>query len=185
MNNPLLARLAVIYGPPIETSDPAGFFAEMARLMKGYSPAELEKAADMAIRSNKRRGWPPVNEILTACEDARQILTPPKKLEESHKDWSAAAFKFSLIALDSDLGRRAAQEGWIGALDAFLRQRRTLPSRADEARLKREARDFDDAHAACIAGRAGALSRPLSTLGQSILDRRHKLTDRVLNGVVE
>ncbi len=185
MNNPLLARLAVIYGPPIETSDPAAFFAEMSRLMKGYSPAELDKASDLAIRANKRRGWPPVNEILTACEDARQILAPPKKLEETHKDWSTEAFKFSNDALMSPLGRRAAQEGWIGALDTFLRRNRTLPTAANEARLKREAREFDEALAACISKRAGVLSASLEKLGTALLDRRNRLTDKVLHGVVE
>lgn len=185
MNNPLLSRFLVIYGPPTDTPDPTAFFGEMSRLMKGYSPAELDKAADLAIRSNKRRGWPPVNEILTACEDARQLLTPRKEFAETHKDWSADAFKFSRNALDSPLGRRAAEEGWIGTLDTFLRQRRTLPTAAEEVRLKREARQFDEALAACISKRAGVLSAPLEKLGTALLDRRNRLTDKVLHGVVE
>lgn len=185
MNNKLLSRFLVIYGPPTDTPDPSAFFAEMDRLMKGYSPAELDKAADLAIRSNKRRGWPPVNEILTACEDARQLLTPRKEFAETHKDWSADAFKFSRNALDSPMGRRAAEEGWIGTLDTFLRQRRTLPTAAEEARLKREARQFDEALAACISKRAGVLSASLEKLGMAILDRRNRLADKVLHGVVE
>lgn len=79
MSNKLVARLCLMYGPP-ETADPPAWFSEMDKLLKGYNEAQLDKAADLVLRTHRGSRFPSVSEMLTAAEDATEMLAPRRIL---------------------------------------------------------------------------------------------------------
>lgn len=140
MANKLVARLCLMFGPP-DVDDTASWFAEMDRLVKNYSEAELDKAADLVLRSHRGRAFPSVSEMLTACADARDILPEQKGVEDmtpEKADWLArkivnglrlhgvsgkmepAAGEFAQELYDHPIVRQSVTEGWGRELRLFL-----------------------------------------------------------------
>lgn len=81
MANKLVARLCLMFGPP-DVDNTAAWFTEMDRLVRNYSDAELDKAADIVLRSHRGKSFPSVSEMLTACSDARDLLPKQEGIEE-------------------------------------------------------------------------------------------------------
>jgi hypothetical protein len=77
----------------------------------------------------------------------------------------------------SDLGRLAADEGWVLALHDFCRHNHRLPNQTEQHRCKRAARDFDRSYADACRGAAGPLSASLKRLGDTFLSKRQKYHD--------
>lgn len=140
MANKLIARLCLMYGSPESENLPA-FFAEMDRLVANYSERELEKAADLILRSHRGRSFPSVSEVLTACAHARDILPEQKGVEDmtpEKADWIArkivnglrlhghsgkmepASGEFSDSLLSHPIVRQSVTEGWGRELRLFL-----------------------------------------------------------------
>lgn len=174
--NKLIQRMTIVYGVPDHTA-PQEFYAELARLMKSYCEEELDKAADLVIRSHKGRTWPAVSEMLTACADAREMLrlSAPADEDAKYPEWSKRARFFAFKSLHSEMGRRAAKEGWLLGLEKFLREKMRAPDEREISDLKRSARGFDDAYGQVLAGKGGALAPALKTLGGTMLERRNQL----------
>jgi hypothetical protein len=174
--NKLIQRMSVVYGKPEHTDAPA-FFAELARLMKSYCEEELDKAADVVIRGHKGKTWPAVSVMLAACAEAREILHLSAQADEDakHPEWSKRARFFAFKSLRSEMGRRAAKEGWILGLEKFLRENMREPSEREIGDLKRSGRGFDDAYGEVLSGRGGAVAPALKRLGNTMLERRNEL----------
>jgi hypothetical protein len=73
--NPLIVRLASVYGEP-DTPNPAGFVAELKRQLQGYTDGELNAAVDRLLRdrATQKRAWPAFGMILGACDAARREI---------------------------------------------------------------------------------------------------------------
>jgi len=176
MSNVLLTRLSVVFGRP-DSDDPAAYIEELARLIRGYTTQEQDKAADFLIRNHvptNRKPWPAPNEIVTACSDARELLNPPKEDDKKKiKDWTGDVLKLADSLIQSDLGRQAADEGWVHSLWDFCRVNRRLPTGYEIAACQRHAKEFDAAYARCVHQNIPHLK----ALGDMMLARRYEKAD--------
>lgn len=170
----ILTRLAVLYGPP-DSPNPSAWFAEVTRLVAGYSEVEQDRAFDLITRTHRGAKYPSVSEIVTGCADAREILQPPRKEAPKYPDWSASAIAKADQLMRSDIGRMLAKEGCALGLHDFLRKNGRMPTQGEISAIRAESREFDEAYAKCVRGDAGPLSKPLEQLGNSMLDRRAEI----------
>jgi hypothetical protein len=177
MSNALIQRLAVVFGPPDFSTDPAAYMSEIANLIRGFTAGELNKAADLLIREfrpSQRKPWPTPNEICTACVDARTMMAPPQSNKDPYQEWSEKAFRRADALIASDLGREAADSGWIAALHDFCREYGRLPNDAESYRCKVHAAEFNEAYRN-VCGLNGEVRGPLKGLGDKMLAKRNRL----------
>jgi len=170
MANRLVARLSVMYGKP-DTDDPKAWFAEMDRLLKNYYDSELDKAADIVLRTHRGNRFPSVSEMLTAAADAREEMAPKPKPVEKFPDWTPEAIKKADELIQCKLGQRAADEGWIFALHTFCRKNSRLPMADEVGACIAEAKGFDEAYKR-NAEIGGPVQIALNRLGDSMLRMR-------------
>lgn len=184
MSNPMLARLGVIYGPP-QSVDPKAFLDEMENMLGKYSAEVLDKAADRVIRTHRGRQWPTPSECINACEDVLEVdrsHAARKPQDERYPEWSSSAIAKADKLIQSELGRRAAREGWISTLWDYCRSAGALPDNPTAIhRCKSYAKDFDEAYASLLRGDGSSmLNASLKKLGDSMLERRERLAKLAL-----
>lgn len=182
MSNKLVQRLCLMYGPP-DTDNPQEWFAEMDRLLKGYSERELDKGADIVLRTHKGHRYPSVSEMLSAAADAREGLMERQPAKIEYPDWSEDRIAKADELIRCALGRKAAGEGWVFALHTFCRKKERLPVGGEVGGCINEARGFDEAYARCLKERNCGLNRKLVELGDSMLRMRSYLGE-IANGRV-
>lgn len=178
---PILGRLGVLYGQP-DTGDPMAWFAEVTRLVSGYSDAEQDRAFDLISRTYRGRTYPSVSVIVTACADAREFMNPPKPDAPKYPDWSSSAIAKADQLIRTDVGRILAKEGCALGLHDFLRKHGRLPTQGEISAIRAETRQFDEAYEKCISGAAGPLSKSLEKIGDSMIERRNEVEDIALSG---
>jgi hypothetical protein len=174
-NNPLFVRLIRMFGAA-PSNDPQAYIGELLKLTRGYGTAELDKAADLLIRSHNPthlKPWPTPADICTACADAREIIAPPNPVGQRDKTWTKDAIETADKLIASKLGQRAADEGWVLSLHDFCRKQRRLPDAGEVSNLIASARDFNGAYASLVDKHA--LQGKLKELGSSMLDKRARL----------
>lgn len=182
MANKLVARLCVMFGTP-ETQDPAAWFSEMDKLLKGYSDEVLDRAANIVLRNHRLRAFPSVSVMLGACEEAREAMSPRRQEKDPYEAWSPARVSEADRMLNCDLGREAAADGWVFAMHSFIRENRRLPNRGEIGRLKAISVDFDEKLKDCVEGRGGQFGDALIRLGTSMLERRSELAKKAHGGM--
>jgi hypothetical protein len=184
----------------------------MARELSGFSEDVLDRAIKEMIRTRKDRRIPLVPECLSACHDAKRWIDAEKRngqlpieQEGVPSSWAEHTNERKKLALDilrSPVGRQAAQEGWIGALDEYVRKNAKMPPPSEFGALKRKAKEFDEAYALCVRGVAEIetwvpkdkraemircreeMLKVCEGIGAKLLREREALVDRVLHGVV-
>lgn len=181
MSNTLLDRLMVIFGAP-ESDDPRLYLDEVGKLLAKYTPEVLDRAADILIRTHKRNSFPKPSDIVTVCEDVLSMKTISAPLPPKHPEWTPERVKLADKLIVSDMGRIAADEGWILSLHDFCRKKSRLPSEHEIDRIKRDARGFDDAYG-LVCGKPDAISIKLKQLGKTMLERRNRYAE-MAHGVV-
>jgi len=181
MSNPLLARLAIVYGPP-DSGDPAAYLAEVARMLVKYSDADLQRAGDLIIRTHRGRSFPTPAQIVTACEDAKPEPAPVQT--KNDPAWSAAAFADADRLLKSDMGHRAAREGWALGLHDYCRKHRCLPTPAKIATIIGNAR-FVDRVASGEEPLVGPFEGALRKMARTFQDKRSEVAAKALEGVTD
>lgn len=169
----LLARLASMYGPP-DTDDPRTWFAEVNKLIAGHDASVRTLAFDLIMRTHKGHRFPAISEIISACREASDEIHPPKE-KQKFPEWSKSAFAFADKLIASDLGQRAADDGWVQPLHAFCREHRRLPRLGEISDCQRAAREFERSYAVVSDGKGGAMQDALKRLGDEMLKRREKL----------
>jgi hypothetical protein len=115
-SNPLVKRLAIVFGEP-KTEDPAAFLGEYAHAFKGTPKDILDVAADVIIKQRKYRNWPTVAECLEAIDAAKKQIVAKGKILEPIKNFD---------------------EWW----DGICRRIDTAPSRDEVHDLLNEARPY-------------------------------------------
>lgn len=172
--NNLIGRLSIVYGaPPAE--QPVAWIAEVTRLIASYSAAECERAFDLIVKTHRSKSYPALSEIITACADARTILSAKKPVDASawdraRRDREALARK---MVTTTEAGHKALRDGWHQGLYEFARDHGRMPKGQEQARIIETTRLIDD-----VA--SGVRSVPvygpaLRALATSIQERRAKL----------
>ena len=110
------------------------FLARLAVELAEFSDAALTEGARALIRTRKTRAFPTVAECIEACRDPR-ALTAQARAAKGRKPVFDEAVATRM--LQSEIGRRAGDEGWIAELYQHLRRTGRHPS-DDEARAMRE-----------------------------------------------
>lgn len=163
--------MCLMYGPP-ETEQPQEWFAEMDRLLKGYGDRELDKAADIVLRTHKGHRYPSVSEMLTAAAEAREGLVERRPVKAEYPEWTDERIEKADELIRCALGRKAANEGWVFSLHTFCRKHQRLPIGGEVGGCINEARGFDEAYSQCLKEKNSGLHRALVELGDSLLRMR-------------
>lgn len=173
----MIKRLLMVFGEP-ETQNPDGYLDEVIRVLKGYTETVQDEACTLLMKTHRGRQFPTPAQCRAACQEVEETRSPinPTGTEFLHPDWQPESFKKADTLIRSDLGRQAADEGWIGQLHDFCRKKHCLPMHHESGKLKQEARLFDDAYAEAQRMGNAALVR----LGTAMLkkrDRHGRVTD--------
>lgn len=184
MSNPLLQRLAVMYGAPV-SEDPAAWMVEAERLLKGYETRVLDEAFGIICRSHMGQRFPAINEIVSGCADAASLLYAPQPVETKvDQAWTAANIAKADAALrNHSLGRQAVKEGWGQGLHEFLRVNQRWPKPGEIPTLKANAAYVD--RVAAGVEHLPMIGGQIKTLANSIIERRERLATRVLGEATE
>ena len=158
-----LGRLANVLGNP-RTGSLAGYNQELSKILKGFTDEELQDAATIIFQTQKTSHWPTPGLMLVAAQEARNSIQkrnrpglgkvrrldsigePYTPRSKEYDDWyhSKAAHDEADRLINSELGRKAADDGWIGDLYDFCREHRRLPSIKEQPRLIRLSRMTDE-----------------------------------------
>lgn len=175
----IIDRLVVIWGSPESVDDPA-YIAEIDKAVKGTSPALLEMAADWLIKNYRGARFPTPAQIVNAL---REVTPAPTVAEgERHVEWSPEAMAQARRLIQSEMGRKAAREGWILSLHDYCRKHGDLPPYTEIGDVIKSARGFDEAYASLSSMKESAFKKALINLGDSMLERRNKYAAIAMGG---
>lgn len=168
----LIARFLAIFGEP-RTENTELFLREYENAISGWDERTLKNAGDRLIAEAKF--WPRPAEVNDLCH----ALMPPPSSSDFKPDlnWTGDAIRTANDLIHSDLGRRAADEGWIGAMHDHIRVHRSLPTPSEVAVLKQQAAATDQAYRDCVEGRGGVFGEALANFGATIMAKRRQLAD--------
>jgi hypothetical protein len=180
MSNKLVQRLCIMFGAPEHSEDPQAYIRELARLTKSYPDAVLDRAADYLIQSHQptaAKPWPTPADVCVACADAQDAINPVATIHDvKHLDWAAPALKRADALIQSPLGRKAADEGWILSLWDFCRKNMRLPAGSEITKCKTDTTDFWQSYAECERG-GWAQAASLKRTGDLMNARRNQKSD--------
>jgi len=190
--------------PPYRWEDgqEANWIAVLATKISGFSDQVIERMLSEMIGKREDRRTPLPAEVIAGCIEAKRWLDVENgqkvlptinddALQFKHPEWAP-----SRISLADDLvcgkngraevGRQAAKDHyWILQLHDFCRINTRLPTDAEIAALKRQAKETDDAFAKFTRDgkQQWAVDRGLWAI-QVVSDKRNQLCDMVQHGVV-
>lgn len=155
--------------------------------LQGYDESVLLEAAQHFRRNRNPQKdgkfFPLPAEITAVCDDierrkavAALPLLPGPKADE----WSDERQNLAFDLCKSELGRRAAREGWVAALYHFARKNQRLPSDREIPGLLETARAVEAV--ASTWEPDGQVGSALVKFGRSFLTKRQGLADAVLSG---
>lgn len=165
-----IAAVSVHFPAAAKGDDGDLWLRSMDRVLRGMEPEVLALAAEIIIETRDPskpggRFFPAPRECIAACNEARNRMTlaKPRPLLAAPKgdDMSEDRIKFANILVQTEMGRQAAREGWVGTLWDFCRKQARLPTSEHEvAQCRRIAAEVDDLMAQIELGQfdAGALS---------------------------
>lgn len=172
----------------------------MARETSGFSDRVLEQALSNIVRRKEHR-IPTVGECIEACCEAKRWLEQDKaagELPDLHpsasRDWSTERRKLAHDSIQTEMGREAARDGWIGSLWNFVREQQRLPKGQEVEGCKRQAKEFLETYEMVLRGECvdkdgvvqklpKAEAAVLQKLGASMLARREEWASEVLGRV--
>ena len=169
-----ITRMLVLFGEP-DTGDTKAFLAEYARLLKGEEPSLIQATSDLISKTRTWRSWPTLGEVRDAMHKAAvtQSLGSVRNDDKLHKDWTSESVAKAYDLLRSDIGRRAADGGWVLSLWDFCRKRGRLPQVFEIDKIKASAAGFDSAYAGLKPDTT--MSASLIKLGDTMRTRRDRL----------
>lgn len=188
--------------PENETAWLRSYYGEL----RNFEPPVLERAMKELLRKPRRdKRFPALAECIKECSEAKRWL----ELEENrhllpaaavlpHGEWSRERRELADQLVSGAMGKEAAKNGWIGILHEFCRKYQRLPDQSKKMEYrkkpwdvptmipeidwcKREAKDFDEAYAACVRG-GWDQAKAHEKMGADMLRRRNALADKVLRG---
>lgn len=180
----MISRLLVVFGDPDSENVP-GYLTEVAKSIEGFSQDVKDDACTYLMKTHKSQRFPTPALCRAACEHVvheRGQAAPREPGKLDHADWTKHAIAKADALIVSDIGRRAADAGWVLALHDFCRKRGRLPLPHEIDKLRQSARGFDDAYGSLDGHpRAGVLRK----LADSMLARRDKYARMAHGEIVE
>lgn len=173
MSNSLLQRLVIIFGQP-DSADPQVYLQEVAKLLSKYSETQLQAGCNHLLKTHRTRTFPTPAQIITAIEDHLASQSEKTPIGPKHPEWQPAAKARADRLIQSEMGRKAAREGWILSLHDYCRKHNELPPYTEVSRLKEMARGFEEAYSACCRGDGGTFNDSLRAYGEKFLKKREK-----------
>lgn len=172
----MIARLLIVFGEP-DTENVSGYLAEIAKSLAGYHETVQNEACDLIMKSYRGRQFPTPSICRKACEDVveqRGQADQRKPLPIANPEWSGLTIARADRLIQSDLGRCAANEGWVLSLHDFCRKHGRLPVNHEVAGCRSSAKKFDEAYCDAQAIN-GPMGLSLIKLGNAMLVRRDAL----------
>lgn len=174
--NKLLTKLLRMFGNPT-VPDPKLMLEELDLSLRGYTGHELDQS--MRYILPKCSGFfPDPSVIIEACVRARSENSSGRQVQTFVEDseWTPEAKAKAYDLIKTDLGKKAADEGWIGHLWDFCRKHRRHPTPHEQMKLMSSARSFDELieHHKKIDGSWAKIG---DTFANGALNRRRKLSD--------
>lgn len=164
--------LTAVFGAP-ETGNASEFKRILNDRVGGYETPVMERAAGHFIET--RKSWPKIADVIAVAraEDMRREVESRPERPAARDPWSPEAESLADGFMDSELGRRAAVEGWIGSLWDFCRIHARLPHEGLELnRLLDKAREHHRKAKLVRGGEiAGEIGKSLQRL-MAELDRK-------------
>lgn len=165
------------------------WMASMNRVLSGYSDEVLAEAAHRILRDRnpKKDGkfFPVPSECTEVCNEVARLEAQKQTplLSYGHQDSSEfAGWRYTLAddLIKSELGKRAAREGWALMFHTFCRTKGRAPAGNEITQCKASMQDLHEGVEMCLRGEGGACSRALAGLGESMVKRGEDLRDKVL-----
>jgi hypothetical protein len=179
----VLSRLGNIWQKRLDDDGILEWFEEYETALRSYETWVLDAATTRIIQTRKTPGFPLPREVIDACVQvmADDRLSKPR-MKVSHDEQHQDPYKLADTLIDCELGRQAARAEpcWVLALHDFCRENRRLPAMGEIERCKRVAADFEMKYRLCLMGNAGAFSKPLLKLAETMIKRREALRARLL-----
>jgi hypothetical protein len=123
--------------PKAAEKNEADFLKFYIEELNFYTDTVLEFSAKRIIASRETRSFPLVAECLKACKETfNEFSKPAPKDRATDDEWSPEAFKAADKLLNSDIGRRAADENWHWQLWDWMRKNRRWPNTMEAAKIK-------------------------------------------------
>lgn len=170
-----------VWGEPA-SPDPDRFLKEYGDVLKGF-PRDVLTAAYRDLRQSHKgpTRWPRIPEIVEACDHAQERLRPKRASVSVIDDWHRKARNAEALMMNSEVGQQAAQDGWANGCREFIMRHGRLPKEYETGHLISNARFVDQ----CAAGEVnmGLLHNVLMGLAGGIVQRRHQIAYRVINGI--
>ena len=131
------------FGEPAipENTDPSAILGAYLRGLGRYSAEIRQRAADQIMHTRNYRNFPLLAECMDACRDAQDALAAEAKRgklaskAQRPDPWSDKRLKQADGMIAGDLGRLAAQEGWIIELHDFCREEERLPTKIEAEKI--------------------------------------------------
>ncbi len=166
--------------PKGASTDPAAWQKDYDEALSFYSDRVLEFAAKKLIFAERKTGtFPAPSECLKACKEVHGEFSKPEPKKAKRDEWSPEAIKQADKLLCSEIGRRAADEGWAWQLWDFLRCQGRWPNGHEAAHLKAHSNTMNAETAEFVRGEedAGRLIAPTRKLLGEMSRRRKQLRD--------
>jgi hypothetical protein len=152
-----------------------------------YEPDVLQAAAQRIIDTRNDRRFPLPSEIRKVCaeviDDRRKASLPvhPAAGDKKLSPWSPERVKLANELVQTEIGRRAAREGWLLILHDWVRANGELPRSDSKIReLAGEKVHFEKAYSDCVRGWGGPAGKQLAELGDKMIAREAELRVMVL-----
>lgn len=107
----------------------------------GFSERVYTLAAQkLRTDPSAKKSFPVNGAILAACQEVQRELAmdgaKPAATADRNPEWSPKRIELANRMMHSDLGRQAAEEGWIVSLHDFCREQARLPNRFEAEKVR-------------------------------------------------
>lgn len=138
--NLFLSKVRAHFGDPrlAEGVEEKDFYADFIRELSYYSDRCLTLAGQKLVASREKRIFPTLAACIGACREVSMQLAaegPVQPRKDRNPEWSKEAYAEANRLICSEIGRRAAAEGWIIGLWDFCRENRRWPNNFEAKRV--------------------------------------------------
>ena len=175
----ILTRLGNIWPKRIDDETLGEWLTDWESALKQFDPWVIDAAATRIVHDRTSDRFPLPADVRRVCF---QVLAEDRASKPTFNATQPSRDPYALAAelIQSDLGRRAAREGWVLTLRDFIAREGRLPGESEIRKLIGIRDKFLVNLRDCIGGNGGLFGGPLSKLGRSMARREHEIAQRVL-----